>query len=146
MRSQPRAWRDPGPFCCPSGSPGLPSWEAVTRINTPSIQDAESETTGGSNASPSPPGPMKRLPTLRAATVAAIVGGTAISLAPAMAIPISGVKPSIARRADTGTPAQGPYNRTAGVSSGTSVAKGRPMAFPAPIPTDPSDWLLGMKR
>ncbi len=94
---------------------------------------------------------MKRLSTLRTATLrtatmtaAAIVGGSAISLAPAMAIPISGVKPSIARSADNGSPRQGPYIKTAGVSSGTSVAKGRPMAFPAP--TSPSDWLLGMKR
>jgi hypothetical protein len=97
---------------------------------------------------------MKRLSTLRAAALrtatvaaAAIVGATAISLAPAMAIPISGAKPSIARTADKGTNAQGPFIKTAGVSrgsSGTSVAKGRPMAFPAP--TNPSDWLLGMKR
>jgi hypothetical protein len=89
---------------------------------------------------------MTFLHSLRAATVctAAIVGGTVISLAPAMAVPISGVKPSIARSAQDGPRPRGPFPKTAGISSGSSVAKGRPMVIPAPSKT--SDWLLGMKR
>ncbi len=93
---------------------------------------------------------MKPLTSFRAAIVGAtlgaavIVGATVISLAPAMAVPISGVKPSIARSAEDGPRRQGPFPKTAGVSSGSSVAKGRPMVHPSPSKT--SDWLLGMKR
>ncbi len=89
---------------------------------------------------------MKSLKSFRTAIIGAavIVSGSTISLAPAMAIPISGVKPSIARSAQDGPRPQGPFPKTAGVSSVSSVAKGRPMALPTT--TKPSDWLLGMKR
>ncbi len=89
---------------------------------------------------------MKPLKSFRTVIIGAavIVGGSTISLAPAMAVPISGVKPSIARSAQDGPRPQGPFPKTAGISGGTSVAKGRPMVIPAPSKT--SDWLLGMKR
>lgn len=88
---------------------------------------------------------MTFLHSLRATVcTAAIVGGTVISLAPAMAVPISGVKPSIARSTQDGPRLQGPFPKTAGISNGSSVAKGRPMALPTTTKT--SDWLLGMKR
>jgi hypothetical protein len=93
---------------------------------------------------------MKPLISFRTAIVGAtlgaavIVGGSLISLSPAMAVPISGVKPSIAGSAQNGPRPQGPFPKTAGISSGSSVAKGRPMVIPAPSKT--SDWQLGMKR
>lgn len=93
---------------------------------------------------------MKPLTSFRAAIVGAtlgatvIVGGSVISLAPAMAVPISGVKPSIARSAQDGPRPQGPFPKTAGISSRSSVAKGRPMVLSSPSKT--SDWQLGMKR
>ena len=89
---------------------------------------------------------MTFLHSLRAATVctAAIVGGALVSLPAATAIPISGVTPSVAKPAAAGPRLQGPFPKTAGVSSVSSVAKGRPMALPTT--TKPSDWLLGMKR
>ena len=93
---------------------------------------------------------MKPLTSFRTAIVGAtlgtavIVGGSLISLSPAMAVPISGVKPSNAGSAQDGPHPQGPFPKTAGISSGPSVAKGRPMVIPAPSKT--SDWQLGMKR
>jgi hypothetical protein len=93
---------------------------------------------------------MKSLKSFRTAIIGAtlgtavIAGGSVISLAPAMAVPISGVKPSVARCTQDGPRPQGPFPKTAGISSGSSVAKGRPMIIPAPSKT--SDWLLGMKR
>jgi hypothetical protein len=88
---------------------------------------------------------MKLFHSLRAATLcAATVCGALVTLSPAMAVPISGVKPAIATSADGGPRRPGPINNTASSSSGSKVAKGRPMVLPAP--TKPADELVGMKR
>jgi hypothetical protein len=86
-----------------------------------------------------------RAATLCAATVgAATVCGALVTLSPAMAVPISGVKPAIATSAVGGPRRPGPIFNTASTGSSPSVAKGRPMATPAP--SKPSDWLIGWKR
>jgi hypothetical protein len=93
---------------------------------------------------------MTFLPSLRTSTfcttvcTAVIVGGALVNIQAAKTIPISGVKPSVTVRAEAGPRLEGPFPKTAGVSSGSSLAKGPPKVLPAPA--NSSDWLLGMKR
>ncbi|KEF41004.1 MAG: hypothetical protein ER33_13930 [Cyanobium sp. CACIAM 14] len=103
---------------------------------------------------------MKLLNSLRVRTASAgticatvlgatVLGGPLVALPAARALPISGVAPASATRVDGGPRRPGAIQASTGGSRGTSVAKGRPMVFPAPAgltPDSPADELVGMKR
>ena len=74
---------------------------------------------------------------------AAAVCGALVSLTPALAVPISGVMPSTASNDVGGPHRPGPINKTASISGGSKVGRGRPMVIPAA--PEAADRLVGLK-